>query len=145
VSKSLTQFPLYISFDPAQVVILDTKAGPIFRISYLSASTYSDPSEKTQDLLLPPEILSKLIYFFEHLPDTTYRGKFVFQRERFVLKFSRRKRSENRYLDLIKGRLCLRRFSFDFPLASIQVRIESLETLLAALKHLAHRISLSNP
>jgi len=131
------EFPLYISFDPVQVTILNTMPSPTIRFSYLSRNQYG-PLEIAHDLPLPHNTISLFIKLIERLPENNYRGNLFLPQGSWIIKFIKHSPSENPYLDLVRGRLYRKLLFFNVPVRPFKVRVKSLETLLIALRALSH-------
>lgn len=127
---------MYISFDPVQITLLDTLPSPTLRLSYLGGGRYL--REITRDVELSATVLSQMIKLMERLPERDFSGMIFFPKERLTIKFRQRIKSNNRYLDVIRGQLYRVFFSIPIPLAlNMRIRVESFQTMLMALKELS--------
>lgn len=94
--------------------------------------------EITRDIELSAAVLNQMIEFMESLPEKNFSGKMLFPKEHLAIKFRQRNKSDNRYLDVIRGQLYRVFFSIHIPLAmNMKIRIESFQAMLAALKELS--------
>lgn len=131
---TMNNSPVYINFDPVQVTVLhDDKGESVLQFYYYDQVMYSG-SERTHKVCLEQHTIHQLIEFLETLALRGYRDRFEFTQEGLVLKFNKHRNSNIGSLNIIKGKLCKRRFGFDIPITPVRPTIMSLELLLSTLK-----------